>query len=89
MKKYTKISVVLVVMLLVSSIGFSSAFGYGSSRRIVGTVRPAITLAQQGRVLGESTMSTGAFISKLVTMGIVSPSHMNFINLLISLGIIK
>lgn len=89
MKKYSKVAVTLVVMVLVTSIGFGTAFGYGG-RRIT---KPVITLAPivdaTGQVLGASTMSSSVFVSKLVQLGIISKDKLDFINLLISLGIIK
>jgi hypothetical protein len=85
MKKYSKVLVALVVMVMVAGIGFGTAFGYGS--RSSGGSRPVITLAPVGQVLGESTMSTSAFIQMLIDKGIISADKVSLIKLLISIGI--
>jgi hypothetical protein len=86
MKKYSKVSVALVVMLLVSSIGFSTAFGYGS-RSSGSRAKPVITPAPVGQVLGESTMSVSAFVDMLIAKGIIAPEKASFLKLLVSLGL--
>ena len=87
MNKYSKVVVALVVMVMVAGAGFGTAFGYGSHR--VSPQKPVITPAPVGQVLGESTMSTSAFVDMLIAKGIISAEKASFIKLLISLGILK
>jgi hypothetical protein len=87
MKNNKKVLIALVVMLLVSSVGFGAAYGYGT---ITGSYAyPTITMSPAGQVLGASTMSASAFINKLIELGVISADKISFINLLISLGIIR
>jgi hypothetical protein len=87
MNKYSKVVVALVVMIMIAGIGFGTAFGYGSHSG--SRTKPVITPAPVGQVLGESTMSTSAFLQMLIDKGIISPDKVSFVKLLIALGILK
>lgn len=66
-----KTATIFTVLLLVSAIGFTTVYGYGSTRRSGGSstrVTPAIVtpspVASQGAVLGESTFSFATNLSE-------------------------